>query len=183
MIDFGRVSSSFYHEPLPPKEQALAAKGETADKTKTANVQTKPNREPLSDAELAVIEKLAKQDRMVRQHEQAHLSAAGGLATSGAIYSMETGPDGKQYAVGGEVKIDVGPGRTPEETLSKARIIQAAALAPADPSSADRAIAAKAASMTQAAQIEIAKRSPNAQKLAEHYGQNDYPKSTLAISA
>ncbi|MDW5416164.1 putative metalloprotease CJM1_0395 family protein [Iodobacter sp. CM08] len=177
------IAGVFSAASPPPKVQTLAALGESASKTKTANTQTKANGEPLSDAELATIEKLAKRDREVRQHEQAHLGAAGGLATSGATYSMETGPDGKQYAVGGEVKIDVSPGRTPEETLSKARIIQAAALAPADPSGADRAIAAEAATMAQTAQMEIAKRSPSAQKLATHYGQNDYPHSTLAISA
>ncbi|MCX7206124.1 MAG: putative metalloprotease CJM1_0395 family protein [Proteobacteria bacterium] len=151
--------------------------------TQPKTAQTKPNGDPLSEAELATVEKMAKRDREVRQHEQAHLAAAGGLATSGASYSMETGPDGKRYAVGGEVKIDVSPGRTPEETLSKARIIQAAALAPADPSGADRSIAAAAAAMAQTAQAEIAKRSPTEQKLAARYGQNDYPKSAMATSA
>jgi hypothetical protein len=162
----------------------------SVDNTKDQKLNTKSNPtkvtsngDVLSKSQLATIEKMARRDREVRQHEQAHLAAAGGLATSGASYSMETGPDGKQYAMGGEVKIDVSPGNTPEETLSKARIIQAAALAPADPSGADRSIAAAAAAMAQTAQAEIAKRSPTAQKLAAHYGQNEYPTSVLASSA
>ena len=44
-------------------------------------------------------------DREERQHEQAHLSAAGGHARGGPSYQYETGPDGKRYAVGGEVSI------------------------------------------------------------------------------
>jgi hypothetical protein len=161
----------------------LSADYAKEQETSTQSKTLKPNGEPLSEAQLAIVEKMAKRDREVRQHEQAHLAAAGGLATSGASYSMETGPDGKRYAVGGEVKIDVSPGRTPEETLSKARIIQAAALAPADPSGADRAIAAAAAAMAQTAQAEIAKRSPTEQKLAARYGQNDYSNSAVAFSA
>ena len=135
----------------------------------------------LSEAEQELVDKLAKRDKEVRQHEQAHLSAAAGLATSGATYSMQTGPDGKQYAVGGEVQIDVSPGNTPEETLSKARTIQAAALAPGDPSAADHSVAAAAEAM--AASAEMAMRSPAQQKLAAHYSIDESPHSTLSVSA
>lgn len=110
----------------------------------------------LSAEEQRIVDKLAQRDKEVRAHEQAHLSAAGGLATSGASYTYETGPDGRRYAVGGEVGIDVSPGRTPEDTLARAQQIQAAALAPADPSGADRQIAAQAARMAATARIELA---------------------------
>lgn len=111
----------------------------------------------LSAEEQRIVDKLAQRDKEVRAHEQAHLSAAGGLATSGASYTYETGPDGRRYAVGGEVSIDVSPGRTPEDTLARAQQIQAAALAPADPSGADRQIAAQAARMAATARIELAR--------------------------
>lgn len=137
----------------------------------------------LSEAEQELVDKLAKRDKEVRQHEQAHISAAAGLATGGATYSMQTGPDGKQYAVGGEVRIDVSPGNTPEETLSKARTIQAAALAPGDPSAADHSVAAAAEAMAAKALAEIASRSPAQQKLAAHYGYDESPHSTLSASA
>lgn len=111
----------------------------------------------LSAEQQRIVDKLAQRDKEVRAHEQAHLSAAGGLATSGASYTYETGPDGRRYAVGGEVSIDVSPGRNPEDTLARAQQIQAAALAPADPSGADRQIAAQAARMAATARIELAR--------------------------
>ncbi len=101
------------------------------------------------------IDELKKIDRAVRAHERAHLAAAGGLAVSGATFSYRRGPDGQQYAVGGEVSIDASPGRTPEETIDKARNIQAAALAPVDPSAQDRAVAARATQMKLQAEQEL----------------------------
>lgn len=110
----------------------------------------------LSAAALADIARLAATDRHVRAHEQAHIAAAGGYARGGPSYSYITGPDGKRYAVAGEVSLDVSPVRgDPEATIQKARTIQAAANAPADPSSQDRAVAAAAAQMEQAAYREI----------------------------
>ena len=75
--------------------------------------------------------KLKKRDQKVRRHEQAHLAAAGGLATGGANLSYQTGPDGKRYIIGGEVNIDTSlvPG-DPDATIRKAQQIRRAALAP-----------------------------------------------------
>jgi len=115
-------------------------------------------RQQLSDDEQQLVTRLQARDREVRQHEQAHLAAAGGLAVSGASYSYQRSPDGKNYAIGGEVGIDVSPGSTPEETLAKAGRIRAAALAPANPSGQDRAVAAQAASMAREAQADKAAR-------------------------
>ncbi len=109
----------------------------------------------LSAEALAQLQKLKARDTEVRQHEQAHLAAAGGLALSGASYTYQRGPDGVNYAVGGEVQIDTSPGATPEETLAKARTISAAALAPADPSGADRAVAAQAQQLAAQARAEL----------------------------
>jgi len=100
------------------------------------------------------VQKLKQIDRKVREHEAAHMAGAAGLA-SGAHFEYMRGPDGRQYAVAGEVKIDVSPAQTPQQTIAKARSIQAAALAPADPSSQDRAVAAQAAQMAARAQTEL----------------------------
>lgn len=107
----------------------------------------------LSPQEQQQLQKLRQTDAKVRAHEQAHLSAAAGLAMGGANLQYVRGPDGKQYAVGGEVSIDVSPAQSPEQTLDKARRIQAAALAPADPSAQDRAVAAAAAQMASEARM------------------------------
>lgn len=138
---------------------------------------------PLTDAELAVVSELKSIDSEVRLHEQAHLAQAGGLAMGGANFTYQTGPDNRRYAVGGEVQINAGPGRTPEETLRRAQIIRAAALAPAQPSSQDRAVAASAGQMEQEARAEIAQRAATAKKLAQSYGSTDSPVSRLIAQA
>ncbi|ANQ84862.1 hypothetical protein dqs_1824 [Azoarcus olearius] len=109
----------------------------------------------LSEAEQRVLQALQQRDDEVRAHEAAHLAASGGLAMGGASFSYETGPDGKRYAVGGEVSIDTSAGRSPEETLRKAEQIRAAALAPAEPSAQDRRVAAEAAQMAAEARAEL----------------------------
>ena len=109
----------------------------------------------LTPEQQAQVAKLKAEDRKVRAHEQAHLAAAGGIATSGANYTYQRGPDGVNYAVAGEVSIDTSPGKTPEETLSKADTIRSAALAPADPSGQDRAVAAAASQMAAQARQEL----------------------------
>ncbi len=86
---------------------------------------------------------LRQRDAHVRQHEAAH-QAAGGDLTGPASFSYEQGPDGRSYAVGGEVPVQARSGRTPDETIAIARRVRAAALAPSDPSSADLAAAAAA---------------------------------------
>lgn len=119
-------------------------------------------------AKARVIAALKARDRQVRAHEAAHLAAAGGLARGGAAFTYERGPDGQNYAVGGEVTLDTSavPG-DPAATLTKAQQIAAAALAPADPSPQDRSIAAGAMAMAAEAQRDLQRL-----KAAEALGQN-----------
>jgi|TARA_B100002003_G_scaffold229211_1_gene238327 hypothetical protein len=100
----------------------------------------------------------------VRAHEQAHLSRAGAYATGAPTFTYTTGPDGKQYAVAGEVKVDTSPEADPEATLRKAEAIGAAASAPAEPSSQDRMVAAQASRMANEAQQELAEERSDAEK-------------------
>lgn len=99
---------------------------------------------------------LKKRDAEVRAHEQAHASVGGDLAAAPS-YEFELGPDGKQYAVGGEVNIDLAmvPG-DPQATIVKMQKVRAAALAPADPSTADRSVASEATKRILQAQTELA---------------------------
>ncbi len=112
----------------------------------------------LSEQEKAQIRRLKQADSRVRQHEQAHKGAAGELAVGAVHYQYKTGPDGVRYAVSGEVKIETSKDpRGPQETVAKAKQIRMAALAPNDPSSQDRSVAAQAAKMEQNARAELGK--------------------------
>ncbi len=111
------------------------------------------------DQKSEMVERLRKRDREVRAHEAAH-QAAGGQYAGSASFSYQTGPDGQQYAVGGEVPIDLSPiPGDPQATIRKMQQVQAAALAPANPSGADREVAAKAAQIAAEAQAELAQQS------------------------
>ena len=115
------------------------------------------NNAELSEDEQRQVDELKATDRKVRQHEMAHLAASQGIAMSGANFEYKRGPDGVNYAVGGDVKIDVSKESTPEKTMDKARKIVTAALAPADPSPQDRQVAAQARMMELQAQMELQK--------------------------
>ncbi len=100
------------------------------------------------------IDELKKIDVQVRAHESAHQAAAGGLA-GGKSFTYVTGPDGGQYAVAGEVQIDTSPiPNNPQATIAKMQQVQRAALAPADPSGQDLAVAAQAAAAALQARTE-----------------------------
>ncbi|MGR9116801.1 MAG: putative metalloprotease CJM1_0395 family protein [Gammaproteobacteria bacterium] len=133
---------------------------EASNKTEPAHTPTPSTAqtEKLSLEEQRQIQVLKTRDGEVRAHEQAHLNAAGGFATGGASFTFQTGPDGKRYAVGGEVHIDTSPiPGDPEATLSKAETIRRAALAPASPSSQDFSVAASAAGLALNARIDLLK--------------------------
>lgn len=110
----------------------------------------------LKPEEQRELQELKKRDREVRAHELAHVSAGGRYVRSGAQLQYEKGPDGRLYAVGGEVTIDTSviPG-DPRATLLKAQVIVRAALAPATPSAQDRRVAVEAIQMAQQARLEL----------------------------
>ena len=98
---------------------------------------------------------LVERDLEVRKHEQAH-QMAGGEHAGSPSYQFSHGPDGKRYATGGEVAIDIGaiPG-DPAATLAKMQQVRAAALAPAEPSSQDLSVARAATAKEAQARKEL----------------------------
>lgn len=125
---------------------------------------------------------LKQRDAEVRRHEQAHKAAAGSYAKGGPNYEYVTGPDGKRYAVGGEVQIDTSKvSDDPEATIKKAQTIRRAALAPQDPSSQDRSVAAEASRMESDARQELAKQKTEEAKIYDSAGQNSTPRSQPAL--
>nr|WP_238566392.1 putative metalloprotease CJM1_0395 family protein [Aeromonas aquatica] len=90
------------------------------------------------------VEVLVERDLEVRKHEQAH-QAAGGEHAGSPAYEYADGPDGKRYASGGEVAIDIAAVHgDPAATLAKMQQVRAAALAPVEPSSQGLSVARSA---------------------------------------
>ncbi len=133
----------------------------------------------LSPAERKAVERLKARDAEVRAHEQSHKGAGGQYVSGGITYRYQTGPDGRQYAVAGEVSIDTSkvPGN-PEATIQKARIIRKAANAPAQPSAQDRSVASQATAMEMEAYQELAKQ--QAEKLKQGAGASAQQPGTAA---
>ncbi|WP_415033990.1 putative metalloprotease CJM1_0395 family protein [Azonexus sp.] len=152
------ISSASINKYWTPQAADGLGRGRLSAGEKEEKEDKAQTREGLSAEQQAEVDKLQKIDREVRQHEMAHMAAGAGMVTSGASYTYTRGPDGMNYAVAGEVGIDTSPGRTPEETIARAERIQAAALAPADPSPQDRSVAAQASQMAAQARQEIAVR-------------------------
>ena len=110
----------------------------------------------LTEEEQKQIDELKARDREVKTHEQAHIAAGGSYVKGGATYDYQTGPDGKQYAVGGSVNIDTSPvDGDPEATIAKAQVVIKAALAPAEPSGQDQKVASAARQMMSEARKEL----------------------------
>jgi hypothetical protein len=110
----------------------------------------------LGTEEKREVQELKRIDAEVRRHEAAHANTGGAYAGAPS-YTYQTGPDGKRYAVGGEVSIDASAvAGDPEATIAKMRTVQRAANAPAQPSGQDRAVAAAAARTEQQARADLA---------------------------
>lgn len=137
--------------------QAREAAGEPETESPSGAESRSPSEQELSAEELSQLRELQARDQEVRAHEQAHLAVAGQYAASGASFTYQRGPDGNNYAIGGEVQIDISKESSPEETLEKMAVISRAALAPANPSAADRQIAAKASATAAQARAEISR--------------------------
>jgi len=139
------------------KEQGQQRSGDSqADHQKSSS----EHADSQTQSEQKAIKALEQRDKEVRAHEQAH-QVTGGRYASTPDLTMEKGPDGEQYAIGGQVKIDISPESTSEATIRKMQQVQAAALAPIEPSSQDRAVAAKAARLENEARSELKQQSSN----------------------
>jgi hypothetical protein len=129
--------------------------GEDARRGNEQSPEQQEKQQQLERQEQQEIQQLKSRDQEVRAHEQAH-AAIGGRYAGAPSYSYEQGPDGKQYAVAGEVQIDIAPvPGDPQATVQKMQQVRSAALAPAEPSAADRRIAAQAAQQQVQAQAEL----------------------------
>ncbi len=156
-------------EVLPVDRVTLSEQAFREDSGKQGADNGVSNEKELAPEEKQEVNNLKKRDAEVKAHEQAHMASGGGIVQGGASYEYQTGPDGRMYAVGGEVQIDLSSERTPEATISKMQQVRRAALAPAQPSGTDRAVAA------QASQIEAQARMERTQENEEAKDENNGP--------
>lgn len=127
----------------------------------------------LDEAEMRELQELKSRDREVKTHEQAHINASGSIPTSAPSYDYETGPDGQRYAVGGSVSYKMPSTDCPEEQIKLAQQLKRMALAPAQPSSKDRSIAAKATQKESQARQKLAEERAEEAKQAEEKSESD----------
>ena len=141
----------------PAQESRQTQPGENPDETANGVVRSESAQPDQSETrrESEITRELKQRDREVRSHEQAHRNAGGDLVRGGG-YEYQVGPDGRQYAIGGDVQIDTSPvSGDPEATLAKAERIRQAALAPAEPSQQDLRVAAQASAMAAQARADL----------------------------
>ncbi|MBX3682038.1 MAG: hypothetical protein KF731_05110 [Thauera sp.] len=142
-------------ECRPPCRRLLGA-GDGGGRRQGARGRSGGGRHALK-AEQRQVAELAERDREVRAHEMCMSPRRRRPGDPGRQLHLSA-RTAQRYAIGGEVGIDTSPGRSPEESLSKAERIRAAALAPAEPSGQDRQVAAQASRMASDARMEIARR-------------------------
>ena len=154
------------------------------DEKRAEEAQQSDNPENLSSDEKRLLKELSDRDSEVKTHESAHQALGGGL-TGAASYTYQEGPDGKMYAIGGEVSISTPTSSNPEEAIRNARTVAASALAAGDPSPQDFAVASSASIMEMKAKQQEAKEIQNAsdkQQLQVAYSKEDNS-SNFDISA
>ena len=132
-----------YEDEENTKSKTIQKKQLAKDEEKKINESNKLSQNELSEDEERLVIDLQARDSEVRAHESAH-QAAGGTMTGAATFTYQQGPDGKMYAIGGEVSISMRSGSTPEETIANAQQIIASAMAAGNPSPQDHAVAASA---------------------------------------
>ncbi|MGL5524143.1 MAG: putative metalloprotease CJM1_0395 family protein [Aeromonas veronii] len=180
-------------QPAPttlPDNRFVEATGEDGQRK-----QQDPKQQEQQQRQEQQVQDLVERDKEVRTHEQAHQSAGGEYASS-PTYQFTQGPDGKRHATGGEVQIDtsVVPG-DPAATIAKMQQIRSAALAPAEPSAQDLAVARSAATSEAKERKELmAEQSAKSggvlsaymdkrnSVIASHYQQAVSPASTQSLS-
>lgn len=176
-----------YTEDLKNRNTELkqAVEGRPQDQQKSgednSNQGEQQKQQQQQQAEQKQLAELKARDAEVRAHEAAHAAVGGQLAGSPS-YTFERGPDGQQYAIGGEVQINLSevPG-DPRATIARMQQVKAAALAPAEPSGADRSIAAEASRRISTAQAELLKQ--NSVIAAETDPESTDKAETAAVEA
>lgn len=159
----GLETADTKEQVFTPVEQSASADSPSNQTSQSDNAEAQQQRQRAEarveqqkqEQNQEIIRDLSARDREVRAHEQAH-AAVGGIYAGSPSYTFQRGPDGVNYAVGGEVPISLPQGGDPQRRIVAAEQVRRAALAPAEPSGADRQIAAAATRIALEARAEIA---------------------------
>ena len=158
----------------------VSGEGGTADTAQSASRQAAPESRKnavapreLTPEEKRIVAELQQIDRRVRDHERAHLAAGRGVITSTADFTYTYGPDGRAYAIAGEVGIDTSPESKPEDNIYKGQRIQAAALAPRDPSPTDYHVASIGSQMELQGRSDLAQQRFEESLAAQEAGRQE----------
>jgi len=184
-FDWRENSSLQSDSPLQDNKQDSLGVDESSEPSNSSTENkkdddTKPKSiNELDSEEKSMLVQLQTSDTKVRAHESAHLSAAAGIAVGGASFTYERGPDGRMYAVAGEVPISVSEGKDPQDTLEKMRQVEAAAMAPSDPSPQDHAVAASARSGELKALMDLQK---EREEIKREEGLKQYQSVSISIT-
>jgi hypothetical protein len=142
-------------EPDASKVQNQKQQDQKAQRREGLAEQAQASEQQAAQIDAAKVAQLSKRDTEVKTHEQAHASVGGSHAQSPS-FTYEKGPDGRRYAVDGEVQIDVSVvNGDAQATLNKMMKVYSAAMAPVQPSMADIRVAADALQKMNAAREEL----------------------------
>lgn len=175
--------------PVTVAHRFVEATGEEGERRQRQDADQQEQQQQKQQKQQRQVAALVERDLEVRKHEQAH-QAAGGEHAGSPSYQFSRGPDGKRYATGGEVAIDIGaiPG-DPAATIAKMQQVRAAALAPEQPSLQDLSVARTASAKEAQARKELMVLRQDAigplgvymdrrnQVIAQHYQQSVRPAS------
>jgi hypothetical protein len=133
--------------PAPKTDRWIRSSDSIIQEARSANI----------SGRYRTLSQLKARDQLVRRHEMTHAAALGPGA--GAIrYKYKTGPDGQLYATGGSTSVRIRfDSSNPTQNYRKAAQVRRAAMAVPEPSSADVAIAVKAARIQQQALADMAR--------------------------
>ncbi|WP_375183387.1 putative metalloprotease CJM1_0395 family protein, partial [Marinobacter sp.] len=86
------------------RSQAEKSSNPSEELSSRASRSAADNARGLTEQELKQLSELKARDREVRAHESAH-QAVGGQYAGSVSYTYQRGPDGAQYAVGGDAPV------------------------------------------------------------------------------
>ncbi|MDR3197481.1 MAG: hypothetical protein LBU34_06375 [Planctomycetaceae bacterium] len=185
--DANKTDSTKANPAVKSSDDSVTLQTREDSPTTLETAETATSKNGLSEAELTSeeqqqVQKLKARDLEVRTHEAAHVAAGSPYVTGGPTYTYQTGPDGKSYAIGGEVGIDTGEiSGDPEATIRKMQTVAAAALAPAEPSGQDQKVAAAARQKEIQARAELARQ--NREVLSGGKGNENSDSSQLSVES